>query len=392
MKKINTLLALILFSFIAFAQSGEQIFTASGAFTVPPGVTSVTIEVIGAGGNGGYNGTGGGGGGGYASGNYTVTPLEVLNVTIGYPGSGALAGTTSVADLIFASGGENGVSVPNPEIGGGGAAGIGSGGNISNYSGGIGGGGYYTYFGGGGGGAAGPSGDGGIGGNTIAWTGICLTPGGDAGISGGIPGGDGGKGAGFTDAFCITTDPAGTGVNYGGGGGGGNGNGGVPGNGAGGYSKISWCAVDNSTTTVDETITATATGTSYQWIDCGNGNVIIDGATEQSYTATVTGSYAVIVTDAICSDTSACVDIEIIVIGINSFLSDNLIVSPNPFSSFINIENNIGNYNYTIINSLGQLLWSGNNIEQQNFSYLENGLYFLKVEGENGNQIISLIK
>jgi len=35
------------------------------------------------------------------------------------------------------------------------------------------------------------------GGNTIPWTGICVTPGGASGAGGGAPGGAGGKGAGL---------------------------------------------------------------------------------------------------------------------------------------------------------------------------------------------------
>ena len=152
--KIFTPLSLLFLSLTAAAQSGSQEFTTSGSFTVPAGVTEIFVEVVGAGGNGGYNGTGGGGGGGYASGNFTVTPGAVLDVAIGVPGLGGVTGTTIVEDLLYATGGENGVSVPNPEIGGGGTGGFGNGGNISNFTGGKGGGGYYTYFGGGGGGAA----------------------------------------------------------------------------------------------------------------------------------------------------------------------------------------------------------------------------------------------
>lgn len=220
------------------SQSVSQTFTSSGTFVVPAGVTSITIEVVGAGGNGGYNGTGGGGGGGYAIGTYTVTPLSIFPVNIGVNGGGA-SGTTVVGSYIQATGGENGVSVPNPTIGGGGAGGIGIAGTV-NFTGGTGGGGYYTYFGGGGGGAAGPSGNGTNGGNSIAWTGVCITPGGLGGASGGAPGGVGGKGAGFTDASCTVSDPAAGGSNYGGGGGGGNGISSAPGMGADGYCVISW--------------------------------------------------------------------------------------------------------------------------------------------------------
>jgi hypothetical protein len=223
-----------------YSQAGSQIFTSSGVFTVPADVTILTIELVGTGGEGGVNGGGGGGGGGYAKGVYSVVPLTDYTVTVGIAGGGASGGTTSVGDLISATGGENGTWVPNPNLGGGGAGGVGSNGTIANRIGGTGGGGFWTYFGGGGGGAAGSVSDGFAGGNTITWTGNCQTPGGAAGLSGGAPGGDGGKGAGFTDVNCNVTDPAGNGENYGGGGGGGNGNGGVQGTGIGGYVFISW--------------------------------------------------------------------------------------------------------------------------------------------------------
>ncbi len=235
---------------ILLSQSGSQTFTSSGVFTVPASVTSITIEVVGAGGSGGSNGGGGGGGGGYALGTYTVVPLTTINIIVGTGGGSPSAGTTSAGTLISATGGANGTSVPNPNLGGGGAGGAGTGGTSANRTGGTGGGGYWTYFGGGGAGAAGSSTNGSNGGNTILWTGNCVTPGGAAGNGGGAPGGNGGKGAGFTDVNCNITDPAAGGVNYGGGGGGGNGNGGVPGVGAGGYCLISWgpTSVNNSTT------------------------------------------------------------------------------------------------------------------------------------------------
>jgi len=249
-----------------FSQTGSQTFTTSGTFTVPSGVTSLTIELVSAGGSGGGNGGGGGGGGGYATGVYTVVPLSDYTVTVGTAGGGASGGTTSVGNLISATGGENGTWVPNPNLGGGGAGGVGSNGTIANRTGGTGGGGYWTYFGGGGGGAAGSVSDGFTGGNTIVWTGNCQTPGGDGGLDGGAPGGAGGKGAGFTDVNCNITDPAGNGVNYGGGGGGGNGNGGIPGTGTGGYVFISWGIVPVELSSF--------------YANVSNGNVVLNWTTE----------------------------------------------------------------------------------------------------------------
>lgn len=380
MKKVY-LIFLLFYTTLIYGQSGTSEFTSTGTFTVPDGVTTILVEMIGAGGHGGYNGTGGGGGGGYTSSNLSVTPGATIDIQIGIPGSGAVLGTTKIDNTFYATGGENGVSVPNPEIGGGGAGGVGFGGNVANFAGGNGGGGYYTYFGGGGGGAAGADANGGVGGNTIAWVGICLTPGGDGGLSGGSPGGNGGKGAGFTDTFCATTDPAGNGNNYGAGGGGGNGNGGGPGNGAGGYCRISWCAVDVTVVSNGTSITANATDVTYQWIDCTTG-AIIDGATSQSYSPLATGNYAVIVNDGLCADTSECVFIEIIIEDIQSYYENLVRVSPNPFESTIHIDGLPNQqFQFAIINNLGQTVWSGNQL-LDDYTFLADGIYLLHIANE----------
>ncbi|MBK6628913.1 MAG: hypothetical protein IPG35_15200 [Flavobacteriales bacterium] len=186
--------------------------TQTGPWTAPAGVDTITVELIGPGGNGGTNGGGGGGGGGYVRRTVAVQPGSTISFVVGTGGSGL--GTIAGGLGLIAEAGANGTSVPNPNIGGGGAGGAGIGGTV-NRSGGPGGGGYWTYFGGGGGGAAGAQGNGGPGGNTIAWNGNCLTPGGAGGSGGGAPAGAGGKGAGFTDANCTVTDPEGHGGAFG---------------------------------------------------------------------------------------------------------------------------------------------------------------------------------
>lgn len=381
MKKLLLLLLLGVYTGI-FAQSGSMEFTSSGTFTVPDGVTTIFIEVVGAGGSGGYNGTGGGGGGGYASGNYSVTPGQVIAIAVGSPGVSPMVGTTSVEGFLSASGGENGVSVPNPEIGGGGDGGIGAGGNIVNHTGGNGGGGYYTYFGGGGGGAAGAVGDGADGGNTIAWTGICLTPGGDGGISGGVPGGNGGKGAGFTDAFCNVTDPAAVGANYGGGGGGGNGNGGAPANGAGGYCFISWCNINVGIVANEDVIAAEETDATFQWINCDD-NSIIEGETGNAFIPEVSGNYAVIVNDGICADTSECVAFTVIEQSISDLIGQQITISPNPVYDVLHIIAPAGmDFTYALFSTTGQCLWISKDV-QHPVSHLNNGIYLLRISNEN---------
>ncbi len=318
-----TLVFTISSSAILVAQSGSQIFTSSGLFIVPSGVTTISVEVVGAGGDGGGNGGGGGGGGGYASGTFSVSPGDSLGVNVGLGGGGPNAGATGIGSLgMYAFGGDNGTSVSNPNIGGGGVGGNASGGNIANYTGGTGGGGYWTYFGGGGAGAAGSLGNGQNGGNTIAWSGMCITPGGAYGASGGAPGGDGGKGAGFTDSNCNNTDPAGSGLNYGGGGGGGNGNGGNPGNGMGGYCVIAW------------------------------------------------GPSALQAVNKV----------------------PQISIAPNPFTDRIQVLHAQGNEMYEIVNPQGQLIWSGKDISNHDFSDLASGFYLIRVYGNKGVDVLKLLK
>lgn len=230
----------------ALTTQSQVVMTQSGPFVVPAGVTSITLELIGAGGNGASNGGGGGGGGAYVRGTANVSPGQTISIVVGEGGSelATIAGGLGM----FANAGQNATTVPNPNLGGGGAGGTGVGGQI-NRSGGAGGGGYWTYFGGGGGGAAGPTGNGTAGGNTIVYNGSnCLTPGGAGGAGGGGQAGAGGKGAGFTDNNCTVSDLAEDGGNYGAGGGGGNGIGSPVGIGGGGVCIITW----NGSTGVDQ--------------------------------------------------------------------------------------------------------------------------------------------
>ncbi len=88
-------------------------------------------------------------------------------------------------------------------------------------------------------------------------------------------------------------------------------------------------SADATVTTIQNTITANATGAIYQWLDCNNNYALIAGETSQSFTATSNGSFAVAVTENNCIDTSSCVNIT--GIGINEWKSaNNMTISPNP--------------------------------------------------------------
>jgi hypothetical protein len=91
--------------------------------------------------------------------------------------------------------------------------------------------------------------------------------------------------------------------------------------------------MDLSVSLAGTTITANATGVSYAWIDCGT-NQEIAGETGQTYTPSVTGQYAVVITNGTCVDTSECTLVDFT--GIEE-ISKNLIgLYPNPASDVIN--------------------------------------------------------
>jgi hypothetical protein len=152
-------------------------------------------------------------------------------------------------------------------------------------------------------------------------------------------------------------------------------------------------AIDITTTTVAETITANAASASYVWIDCDNGNIAIGGQTSQSFTATANGNYAVIVTISACSDTSACVNIA--GIGLRSLSSASPInIYPNPSTGVFTIG--LGkSAKISIMNALGEVIMTETipaGKQKIDLHTETNGVYFMQVESEGKSQIIKLIK
>jgi gliding motility-associated-like protein len=255
------LLPLFLFQVAAFAQITTATFNCTGGpqnYTIPPCVTTVTVEAWGAGGGGGgvdtYTGSPGGGGA-YAYSTLAVVPGQVLTVYVGCGGSqgGACQGNGpgGAGGYGYGSGGPGGNSGPSgcsgPGGGGGGGSAVLNGATVLVVAGGGGGGGGGGNFGdganGGGGGQAGfsQSSPGGI-------LGASGTANGLAGSSTGADGAGGGGGGGGVVGGGGGSVP---GTDYGGSGGAGgtsmgtivmNGSSQTPGN-AGSPNLCSGCAV-----------------------------------------------------------------------------------------------------------------------------------------------------
>ncbi|WP_043023899.1 T9SS type A sorting domain-containing protein [Fluviicola taffensis] len=151
-----------------------------------------------------------------------------------------------------------------------------------------------------------------------------------------------------------------------------------------------------STTTLSGlTISATTSGATYQWINCGTGNTPIAGATSQSFTATANGTYAVIVTQSGCSATSACVAIS--TVGLDEISQTLFTVYPNPNNGTFKVVTEL-QVNIQITNTAGQLISTqmlepGESIIE--LVNAESGIYFLTATDSNGQstvQRVSIIK
>jgi len=133
---------------------------------------------------------------------------------------------------------------------------------------------------------------------------------------------------------------------------------------------------------LDNVITANEAGVNYQWIDCGNANQPIAGATNQSFTPTANGNYAVIITQGACSDTSVCSAIT--TIGIDEIKSALFVhVFPNPTTKNLTIELNSTIESIAIYAMTGELVQTENStafsVEQ-----LSRGMYLVEIKTQIG--------
>jgi hypothetical protein len=127
----------------------------------------------------------------------------------------------------------------------------------------------------------------------------------------------------------------------------------------------------------------------YQWLDCGNGNTSIPGATSQTFTPTQTGSYAVVMTDLSgCSDTSECITVEIVNDGVQRLGALQTIrLYPNPTSGRLSLTatTELSGATVRIQNSVGQLLAElrpqGHSAQLDMRSYAD-GIYFIEIKKE----------
>jgi hypothetical protein len=135
-------------------------------------------------------------------------------------------------------------------------------------------------------------------------------------------------------------------------------------------------------------LTAAAAGGAYQWIDCAT-DLPIAGETGQIFVAPNTGDYAVIVTENGCTDTSACVHVDIISDGlIENYLAGQVEIYPNPNSGAFKIRFDavvFADAEFRLVNATGEEIEL---VREQNAfkpaGELSAGVYLLRISTADG--------
>ncbi len=136
------------------------------------------------------------------------------------------------------------------------------------------------------------------------------------------------------------------------------------------------------------TLTSLENNATYQWIDCLNGNIAIPNETNQSFTATINGEYAVQLTELMCftSETSSCFAIDNL--NLNEFvISKKIEIYPSPAKDQFTIQSNsIELDNLSVYNLEGKLVYSSEakfKVKTIEIDSWSEGLYLIKISSSN---------
>lgn len=139
--------------------------------------------------------------------------------------------------------------------------------------------------------------------------------------------------------------------------------------------------------TSGEIISSNATATQYQWINCAT-NTAIAGATSAQFTATENGSYALVLSNNNCTDTTACM--QVYTLGNSAYTAPlHMNVFPNPTHDFIHIEipnSENASIKLELFNSVGQKIqnWDKYQSSTPISLHISPGIYTLKISDSNG--------
>jgi Secretion system C-terminal sorting domain/Beta-propeller repeat len=148
------------------------------------------------------------------------------------------------------------------------------------------------------------------------------------------------------------------------------------------------CTLDMGITISGLTLTSNQSNAIYQWLECEpQGMMAIAGATNQSYTSSGSGQYALVVINGNCSDTTECISVNG-PLGIHGLSSgSSLIIYPNPTADYFVMDAPIYGY-ASLFDVLGKRVLTVELIKGRNevaIKNLSDGLYYLKYGGDSSH-------
>ena len=145
------------------------------------------------------------------------------------------------------------------------------------------------------------------------------------------------------------------------------------------------------------TLTANHVSPTYKWLDCNNGYAVIPGAVAQSFTPTVVGSYAVVISQSGCTDTSNCHLMA--TVGLNSLNAiQGLLVYPTYTNDIVKLDFNQSHshVNISVLDISGKVVYATAEERishtQLNLNEMANGMYFIRVTADNESGVYRVVK
>ena len=145
------------------------------------------------------------------------------------------------------------------------------------------------------------------------------------------------------------------------------------------------------------TLTAEEVGPdiTYQWVDCDNNNSLIGGAVNRSFTPTVDGNYAVVISDGTNTVTSACVNV---ILSSVTALAKELGITyyPNPTTGDLFIEKTQAtDLTIEVVDNIGRTLMQSTMTAQKltlDLSPYPAGVYMVILKNETTQVVEKVIK
>ena len=151
---------------------------------------------------------------------------------------------------------------------------------------------------------------------------------------------------------------------------------------------------DTSTSIVGATISSNNTNASYQWLNCDNSFSKIIGETGQSFTPTINGNYAVELTENTCIDTTTCVNINNVGIGLNAS-NPEVCIFPNPSSGSVTLNfDEKCNFDIKVYDLLGECIYQNANLFSKRYSFnldVESGMYIIELSTKGKKILANLV-